>query len=193
MKILDAGCGIHKYKGEEGDRVIGVDFINNKYADVTHDLNKFPWPFRDNEFDMVNCVAVLEHLNEPIKVLEEFWRITKPEGRIFISVPHYSGLCSAAHVEHKHIFASNSLMYFEDKSEAKVSSSARFRVKSELGWLTGFTRAKHNSIREFVIILTALVEWPINLNYYTKLLAERFLCFYIGGFDEVRFYLEVVK
>ena len=46
MKILDVGCGIHKYPG-----AIGVDRNPASRADVICDLDHFPYPFADSSFD----------------------------------------------------------------------------------------------------------------------------------------------
>ena len=59
MKILDLGCGCHKMPG-----AIGVDFNPNSDADIIYDLNAFPYPFPDNEFDLIHCDGILEHLDD---------------------------------------------------------------------------------------------------------------------------------
>lgn len=52
---------------------------------VVHDLNqKYELPFKDNEFDAVICTASIEYLTQPIQVIAEVARVTKPEG-VFIS------------------------------------------------------------------------------------------------------------
>jgi SAM-dependent methyltransferase len=49
-------------------------------------------PVDDGGFDAVLCVEVLEHVPEPIKVLQEIARILKAGGWAFISAPLGSGL-----------------------------------------------------------------------------------------------------
>ena len=84
MKILDLGCGKRKRKG-----AIGVDISEDTDADVIHDnnLNVFPYPFVDNEFDYVYADNVIEHLDNVVKVLEELHRISKNGATIKIIVP----------------------------------------------------------------------------------------------------------
>jgi hypothetical protein len=54
FKILDLGCGKKKRYG-----TIGVDWSDRYNADIIHDLNKFPYPFKKNSIDHIdNC---LEH------------------------------------------------------------------------------------------------------------------------------------
>ena len=52
MKILDLGCGNKKYKSKD-NVVVGVDNVKLKNVDIAHDLNKFPYPFKKNEFDLI--------------------------------------------------------------------------------------------------------------------------------------------
>ncbi|MEW6362528.1 MAG: class I SAM-dependent methyltransferase [Pyrinomonadaceae bacterium] len=85
MKILDVGCGINKYEG-----AIGLDSNPNTSADVIHDLGEFPYPFPDNEFDLIVARHVVEHVPDVMSFISELYRITKPHGRIHILTPHYT-------------------------------------------------------------------------------------------------------
>ena len=57
MKRLNAGCG-NNYK--EG--YVNLDILDNVKKDVKHDLNEFPYPFNDDEFDYILLDNTLEHL-----------------------------------------------------------------------------------------------------------------------------------
>lgn len=46
-------------------------------------------PFKDNSFDFIECVTVLEHVKEPPKVIEEMTRVVKKGGIIYILIPNY--------------------------------------------------------------------------------------------------------
>jgi len=59
--------------------------------DVTHDLNDLPWPWADNSFDKIISCAVFEHLDiDLVKVLNECWRILRPEGICHLKLPHWN-------------------------------------------------------------------------------------------------------
>lgn len=45
-------------------------------------------PFKDNFWDFVISSHVLEHFFDPIKTVEEWFRVTKPGGYIFMIIPH---------------------------------------------------------------------------------------------------------
>lgn len=44
-------------------------------------------PAEDDSFDTLLLIEILEHVEEPIEVLQEMKRILKPEGLLFISMP----------------------------------------------------------------------------------------------------------
>ncbi|MBM3775223.1 MAG: class I SAM-dependent methyltransferase, partial [Acidobacteria bacterium] len=55
--MLDVGCGLRKQAG-----AIGIDRNPSSRADVLCDLDRFPYPFRDQSFDRVLAIHVIEHL-----------------------------------------------------------------------------------------------------------------------------------
>jgi SAM-dependent methyltransferase len=70
---------------------------------VLHDLNLFPYPFEDDEFEKVFASHVLEHLDEPQKALYEMLRIART---VEIYVPHrYSRY--AKQKDHKSVFSTS--------------------------------------------------------------------------------------
>ena len=44
-------------------------------------------PFADGEFDCVLCFETLEHVESPHQLLTELARVTRPGGRVFVSIP----------------------------------------------------------------------------------------------------------
>lgn len=69
--------------------------------DVIWDLNKFPYPFKDNTFEEVLANLVLEHLyrSKLGKIFEELYRICKNDAIIKIKVPY--GLSWIMNIDHK--------------------------------------------------------------------------------------------
>jgi ubiquinone/menaquinone biosynthesis C-methylase UbiE len=45
-------------------------------------------PFRDNHFDLVTCVGVLQYLEKDMDCLKEISRVSKPGGRIIVTLPN---------------------------------------------------------------------------------------------------------
>lgn len=122
-KNLDLGCGRNKHKG-----AIGIDFNEDTDADIIHDLNKFPYPFNDNEFDRIFASHVLEHLDDVVKTMEEIHRIAKPNAIVVIDAPFFTSLDAFADPTHKHFFSARSFDYFTgDLGEFSYYSHAEFR------------------------------------------------------------------
>ena len=80
MKVLELGCGFNKTPG-----AVGIDIIDGSQADIIHDLNTFPYPFADNEWDRILCRYVLEHLDDFVEPIEEIWRIARPGAVVEVS------------------------------------------------------------------------------------------------------------
>lgn len=112
MKILDLGCGKRKRKG-----AIGVDISEYTDADIIHDLNVFPYPFADNEFDYIYADNIIEHLDNVVKVLEELHRISKNGATIKIIVPFFRSHYAFIDPTHKHFFTVRSFDYFDPEKD----------------------------------------------------------------------------
>jgi SAM-dependent methyltransferase len=98
--VLDVGCGAEKFPGS-----IGLDISPDTAADVVHNLDERPFPFDDNSFDQVLLQDVIEHVEEPIAVMEELHRICRPNARIQLRTPHFSSVLAYGDPTHKHYFS----------------------------------------------------------------------------------------
>jgi len=83
IQKLNFCCGKDIKKGKEW---INVDIQKAEGRDKSFNFDKFPYPFKDNEFDYILVDNVLEHLKNPRKVILEFWRISKPNAIIEVIV-----------------------------------------------------------------------------------------------------------
>ncbi len=84
-KVLIIGTG-----GKRPTDAFTLDINPLFEPDLIHDLNITPWPIPDNQFKQIICHHVLEHLNSISAVLEQLHRICRPDGEIYIEVPHFS-------------------------------------------------------------------------------------------------------
>jgi ubiquinone/menaquinone biosynthesis C-methylase UbiE len=100
MKILDVGCGPRTKKAG----AIGLDKRPAPPVDVVHDLNVYPYPFPDDEFDWIEMSHIIEHVDRPLLLMNEVHRIAKPGATIRIITPHYSSQLSYGDFEHFHHF-----------------------------------------------------------------------------------------
>ena len=88
--VLDVGCAygyVVKHLIEKGIYAVGMDVSEfaEKMAQnhipqnfVRHDMRETPYPFRTQEFDLVYCEGVLEHIEEEYipRIMTEFARIS---------------------------------------------------------------------------------------------------------------------
>lgn len=122
---LDLGCGNRKKEG-----AIGIDFNPGTQPDVVHDLTRFPYPFKDNYFEMIYCRHILEHLPDLVKVMEELHRIAKPGCKIFIEAPYWTSYRAFVDPTHVRFFTENTFNYFTPESKMNFYSKARFKILS---------------------------------------------------------------
>lgn len=97
--ILDAGAGECAYKKYFShcwyvsvDLAIGEESWNYGNLDYIAPLDNLP--FADKTFEAILCTEVLEHLEQPRETVKELFRVLKPGGKLFLTVP-------MAHGEHQ--------------------------------------------------------------------------------------------
>jgi len=97
------GCGGNYLKGW-----INLDIREDIKADKIHNLEEYPYPFKKNQFNEILVKMVLEHVKDPIKMLNELTRISKNRGRIKIIVPHATSYANFSNIVHKINFTEDS-------------------------------------------------------------------------------------
>lgn len=111
-KVLDLGCGIGlslSFIGQVFKNSIGCDISENSVKATKEILKKHKiktsvilckkdkLPFKDNYFDIVTFIEVIEHVENPDAVLKEIRRVLKSDGILHITTankwwpiePHY--------------------------------------------------------------------------------------------------------
>lgn len=58
-----------------------------RYATFTKVGLDSPWPAEDCSFHSVVSMETLEHVSQPVRFLEEAWRVLRPNGQLIISTP----------------------------------------------------------------------------------------------------------
>ena len=88
--VLDAGAGDARYSYLFSHaRYESADFekVDKPYAEQTYTCDLQNIPAKDAYFDAILCSQVLEHLPYPTRVLDEFYRLLKPGGMLWLSTP----------------------------------------------------------------------------------------------------------
>lgn len=187
-KKLNLGCGESKKEG-----YVNVDFSPLVSPDVVHNLNQFPYPFEDNSFELIEVFHVLEHLDKPFDVMKELHRILKPDGLLYIKVPHFSR--GFTHAEHSHGFDVTFPLYFNPSFTKSGYFGVNFKLeKMKLSWLAHFHLLPFMGYGQvsinFLKVVNKFVSFFANLS---QTLTSRIWCYWVGGFDEIEFKFKCIK
>ncbi|KAI0157781.1 hypothetical protein GGR57DRAFT_491080 [Xylariaceae sp. FL1272] len=107
LRVLEVGCGTgfwsmmcHRYFAQHGHSSIsftGMDIVplagpgsdseakpdkDMRWRFIAHDLRVFPWPFADNEFDLIMAkdMSLCSSFRDSQPVMDEYLRILRPGG-----------------------------------------------------------------------------------------------------------------
>jgi len=110
---LDLGCGFNKAKNR-----IGMDNRKIEGVDIVHDLEVIPYPLDNDCCLSIRCSQVVEHLKPwlMIGIMDEWWRIMKPNCKIYIATPPADSFWF--HVDPTHIKGWNdsTVQYFDPRA-----------------------------------------------------------------------------
>lgn len=113
-RTLDVGPGIGDFVKFRPNTVgvdinpDNVDFCSNERGLDVRLMEIDKLPFENSEFDSVNLDNVLEHIEEPIPLLNEIDRVLKTEGVFLIGVPGIHGFNTAP--DHEIYYSKNDLI-----------------------------------------------------------------------------------
>jgi len=99
-KLLDIGCAGGTFTNElsmNTDAKItaidispqAIEYAQDRYPHIdfrVHDAS-FQLPFADNSFDTITILETLEHVLNPVEILQDMKRVLKPDGEIVVLVP----------------------------------------------------------------------------------------------------------
>jgi len=111
---LNLGAGLDHQQG-----FVSVDAFGD--PDVKHDLNKAPYPWKDNTIDGIIAFHVFEHLIDWWPAFTECARILKPGGSLEIRVPDESSGTALTWRDHHHVFG---LVSFHGTMDADHGTNA---------------------------------------------------------------------
>lgn len=106
--LLDIGCGYMPYRPlllsppSRVERYLGLDLADNLYQtpDLVWDGVQIPLP--EGAVDCALATELLEHCPSPSQVLREAYRVLRPGGVLFFSVPFLWPLHTVPHDEYRY-------------------------------------------------------------------------------------------
>ncbi|HKR07037.1 MAG TPA: class I SAM-dependent methyltransferase [Bacteroidia bacterium] len=135
-KLLDIGCGKMPYRkfileNSTVNKYVGLD-IENALAYDENVKPDFTWdgitmPFEDSEFNCALGTEVLEHCFEPGIILKEVYRVLKPGGVFFFTVPFLWNLHEVPHDEYRYT-------PFALEKHLKNAGFSEVEIKATGGW-----------------------------------------------------------
>ena len=112
LNVLDAGCGSDSWLLDlTACDVTGIDASAKQIGRnrllktrICADLLTYENDTWRDSFDLILCLDVLEHLQDPRRVIEKFVSWAKPEGRIVLAYPNPQSLKGRVTKHSPHIF-----------------------------------------------------------------------------------------
>lgn len=196
-RVLDIGCAngeISEFAALIGHEVTAID-LNSPTRQLTSvnfiksDL-EFGLPASLlNQFDLIICADVLEHLRSPDKLLHELLDKLAGTGKVVASIPNFGHWYPRLRVlfgkfdyDARGILDQSHLRFFTKKSFTKIANTAGYDVTNV--WLTG---------TPFEVMLRGAPKRRFSWSGFLKMLAliDRGLCRVRGTFFTYQFIFEL--
>ena len=191
--VIDIGCGERKYAGSHRPR--------HRQTQGRRRPRRHPYglPFKDSSVDAVHAQHVLEHFEDLVGVMREVYRVCKPGGRFYVTVPHSSSdFMTWRDPTHKRGLNLSTFEYFDRKTFdggifAYYSGIDFRRVYARLRFVAGGPKGRYAfGRRQVSALITDALEAVANRSPYAQHLCERWWG-HIFGIAEAYAVLEAVK
>lgn len=139
-RVLDVGCSIGlflKLAEERGWAGKGIEFSDKARAYAVDELglDVIDSPlevtgFEEDSFDVVTLNSVIEHVNEPRRLLGEIRRLLAPGGALYVITPNVDSLaCRVLHERAATFDGRNHLVYFSPRTLTRVLGQEGFAIE----------------------------------------------------------------
>ncbi len=117
-RILDVGAGsCHyrnlfrhcEYRSQDFSTLAGGQLRDGGYGAIDYVCDATKIPVEDGSFDAILCTEMLEHVHNPVAVVNELSRILRPDGRLILTAPLGSGI----HQEPYHFYGGYTPYWYE--------------------------------------------------------------------------------
>lgn len=128
------------------------------------------------------CIDVLEHLNEPDKVIDEIYRVCRSNAIVIIRVPHFSSQSAYADMQHKRGFSVRVFDDYTGHTRWSFQFKSRFKIRERR---ILFPKGK--------LFWNRIVERLVNSSNFMQNLYENTALRCLFPAESIYFELEVVK
>jgi SAM-dependent methyltransferase len=180
LRKLNVGCGAFKIEG-----FLNLDADARAEPDVVYNLNDFPYPFPSESFELIEANHILEHLDDPFRVMKELHRLLVKDGTLVIRVPHFSR--GFTHAEHKRGFDVTFPYYFNPAFPGGYTGAEFELEEMKLVWFSQ-PYLKKLVLSKLQYYVGASLGFAIDLfANLSPVFCSRLWCFWVGGFEEIEF------
>lgn len=178
-RILDIGCGdgtLYSYIKDKFRKIYGAE-IADEAAHLAQKQGMFPsimdvnmsLSYKDNTFDAISCLEVIEHLLNPCHLLSEMYRLLRPGGQLVLTTPNIRNFRNLNTLIFNGIFPHTSsdtfvwggghLHYFTRKDINALLNKAGFKKISFSINQEQFLLSKKRNLIHFLIGENTFGEW----------------------------------
>jgi SAM-dependent methyltransferase len=168
---LNLGCGDQRLLG-----YTGLDILVRNGVDVVCDLNN-PLPFANSTIDHICTKSLLEHIDNLEGLLAELLRVLKPDGTLYIYVPHWSNPFYYSDYTHRRFSGLVTFDYFANPPQQRFRSVP---VYTNLRLKTVSVRLLFQSPFKWLNWLLKACQLIVNINPRTQLFYEYHLSSFIA-------------
>lgn len=142
-------------------KIINVDIFPYKNTDICCNIANLS--FKDNSIDIVFCIAVLEHVPNPEKVVSEIRRVLKKDGVVYLSFPFIQGFHASPFDYSRRTYEGMKFLFKDfkliDLKCAGGPTSGMLWVIQE--WVAILISFGNKYIHTIVLILMMILTFPI--------------------------------
>ncbi len=112
LTFLNVGCGTHYNTSSKDIKWVNIDISNDVKCDLVCEVGKEKLPLDDESVEFIECIDVIEHLDDLIPFMNECHRVLKKGCQMIIRTPQPTTKYFWQDPTHKHGYVANTFLYY---------------------------------------------------------------------------------